>query len=174
MPSQQDIAQKKLRQEPRNRPLFLPTTKPHPLNTLTYGLPPMYWLGTSRWCPSPLCKFHSVYVCFLLAFTPFLLLLHCLVLLCVLVCVYPLWCEGCMSFLDSCSIPFIPSWVGYCPGKSLCLHSKIRRHVTLLLRRKLGIACLRWHGLWQSHQKGGAYIYIYIYMYTYIMHNAST
>ena len=34
---------------------------------------------------------HSVCVCFFLAFTPFLLLLHCLVLLYILVCVYPLW-----------------------------------------------------------------------------------
>ena len=58
----------------------------------------MYWLGTSRRCPGPLCEFHSINVCLLLAFTPFLLLLRCLVLLCVLVCIYPLWREGCMGF----------------------------------------------------------------------------
>ena len=34
----------------------------------------------------------------------------------------------------------------------------------LLSRRKLGIACLRWHRLWQSHRRGEqVYIYIYIH-----------
>ena len=54
--------------------------------------------------------------------------------------------------------------------------AKIWRHAILLLRRKLGIACHRWHGLWQSHRKGRAsiyiyiYIYLFIYIYTYIHH----
>jgi len=58
----------------------------------------MYWLGTSRWCLGPLCEFYFVCVCLLLAFTPFLLLLRCLVLLRVLVCAYPLCREGCVGF----------------------------------------------------------------------------
>ena len=48
MSSQQDIPLKKLGREPQNRPPFLPTAKPHPLNTLTYSPPPMYCLGTNR------------------------------------------------------------------------------------------------------------------------------
>ena len=98
MPSQQDIPLEKLRQEPKNRPPFLPTIKPHPLNTLTHGPPPMYWLGTSRWCLDLLCKFYFVYVCLLLLFTQFLLLLRCLILLRVLVCAYPLWRKECVGF----------------------------------------------------------------------------
>ena len=90
--------QRSLSGNPRIDPPFLFTVKPHPLNTLTYGLPPMYWLGTSRWCLGPLCMLHFVCVCFFLAFRPFLLLLRCLILLYVLVCVYPLWREGCVGF----------------------------------------------------------------------------
>ena len=89
---------KKLEWEPQNIPFFLPITKPHPLNTLTRGPPLMYWLGTSRWCLGPLCMLHSVWICFFLAFTPFLLPLHCLILLLILIDVYPLWCEGCVGF----------------------------------------------------------------------------
>ena len=33
--------------------LFFLTTKPHPLNPLTMSLPPLYWLGTIRWCSDP-------------------------------------------------------------------------------------------------------------------------
>ena len=98
MPSQQDIFPKKFEREPQNKPHFLPTAKPHPLNTLTHSLPPMYQLGTSRWCPSPLCTFHFVCVCSFLAFTPFLLLLCYLVLLYILACVYPLWHERYVGF----------------------------------------------------------------------------
>ena len=56
---------------PKIDPLFLPTAKPHPLNTLTCGPPPMYWLGTSRWCLGPLCMLHSIWIVFFLALTPF-------------------------------------------------------------------------------------------------------
>ena len=98
MLSQQDISPKKLEWESHNRPPFLLTVKPHPLNTLTRSPPPMYWLDTSRWCLGPLCMLHSVCICFFLAFRPFLLLLRCLILLYVLVCVCPLWHEGCMGF----------------------------------------------------------------------------
>ena len=89
---------KKFEHEPQNRPSFLPTTKPYPLNTLIRGPPPMYWLGTSRWCPDPLCMLYSIWIYFFLAFTPFLLPLHCLVLLYILVDVYHLWREGCVGF----------------------------------------------------------------------------
>ena len=72
MSSQQDISPKRsLSKNPKINPLFLPTTRPYPLNTLTHGLPPMYWLGTSRWCLGPLCMFHFVWICFFLTFTPF-------------------------------------------------------------------------------------------------------
>ena len=46
------FSQKKLWLETQNI-LFSPTTKPHPLNPLTMSLPPLYWLGTSRWCSDP-------------------------------------------------------------------------------------------------------------------------
>ena len=89
---------KKFKWKPQNRPHFPPTAKPHPQNTLTRGLPPMYWLGTSRWCLDPLCMLHSVWICFFLAFTLFLLPLRCLILLYILVDVYLLWREGCVDF----------------------------------------------------------------------------
>ena len=46
----------------------------------------------------------------------------------------------CLSFvvwrmrelLGACFLPFIPSWVGYCPGKSLCLHSLLSPHLVSL------------------------------------------
>ena len=75
----------KLERERKNRHPFLPTAKLHPLNTLTRGSPPMYWLGISRWCPGPLYMLHFVWICFFLAFTLFLLPLYCLVLLLVLI-----------------------------------------------------------------------------------------
>ena len=89
---------KKLEREPQNRPPFFPTAKPHPLNTLTHDSPPLYWLGTSRWCPGPLCMLHFVWICFFLAFTLFLLPLRCLILLYVLVDVYLIWREGWVGF----------------------------------------------------------------------------
>ena len=45
--------QRSLGGNPRIDPHFLPTAKPHSLNTLTRDIPPMYWLGTSRCCPGP-------------------------------------------------------------------------------------------------------------------------
>ena len=101
----------------------------------------MYWLGTSRWGCSPLCTLHSICVCFFLAFTPFLLLFRCLVLLCVLACVYPLWHGG---FLGSCFLPFIPYWARYCPDESHCLDSLLGLHLVVvgLLAINLPIASL--------------------------------
>ena len=56
MPSKQDISpQRSLSWNPKIDFLFLPTARPHPLIPLTYGLPPMYWLGTSRWCLGLVC-----------------------------------------------------------------------------------------------------------------------
>ena len=61
MPPQQYIfPQRSLSGNPKIDPLFLLTARPHPLNTLTCDPPPMYWLGTSRWCLGPLCMLHSV------------------------------------------------------------------------------------------------------------------
>ena len=74
MSSQQDISpQRILSGNPKIDLLFLPTAKPHPLKALTRGPPPMYWLGTNRWCSGSLCMLHFVLICFFLAFTAFLL-----------------------------------------------------------------------------------------------------
>ena len=40
--------------------------KPHPLNPLTEGPPPMYWLGTNRWCPRPCACATTICVCLIL------------------------------------------------------------------------------------------------------------
>ena len=114
MPSQQDILpQRSLSENPKIDSLFLPTARPYPLNPLTCGPPPMYWLGASRWCLGPLCMLHSVWICFFLAFTPFLLPL----------CLFDFvvrsgWCLSLVAwrmcgFLGLCSLPFISSldWV---------------------------------------------------------------
>ena len=56
MPSKQDISpQRILSWNPKIDSFFLPTARPHPLIPLTRGLPPMYWLGTSRWCLGLVC-----------------------------------------------------------------------------------------------------------------------
>ena len=96
---------KKFEQEPQNRHLFLPTARPYPLNTLTCGPSPMYWLDISRWCLGPLCILHFVWIFFLQAFTPFLLP----------PCLFDSgWCLSFVvwrmcGLLGSCSLPFIPS-----------------------------------------------------------------
>ena len=74
IPSQQDISpQRSSSRNPKIDPLFLPTTRPHPLKALTHDPPSMYWLGTSRWCLAlSVCSTPSKF-CFFLAFTPFLL-----------------------------------------------------------------------------------------------------
>ena len=122
MPSQQDILpQRSLSENPKIDSLFLPTARPYPLNPLTCGPPPMYWLGASRWCLGPLCMLHSVWICFFLAFTPFLLS-PCL----FDSIVRANWCLSFVvwrvyGFLSSYFLPFIPSWTGYHLGKSLHL-----------------------------------------------------
>ena len=90
---------KKLEWEPQNRPHFLPIVKPHPLNALTHGPPPMYLLGTSRWCLSPLCMlpFHLNLFLFGLH-TIFAAFAFCSILLYMLVDVYLLWHEGHVGF----------------------------------------------------------------------------
>ena len=35
-----------------------PTARPHPFLPLTRGPPPLYWLGTGKWCLSPVCVLH--------------------------------------------------------------------------------------------------------------------
>ena len=52
------FSQRSLSRNPKIDSIFLPTTRPHPLIPLTCGSPPMYWMGTSRWCLSLLCMFH--------------------------------------------------------------------------------------------------------------------
>ena len=98
MSSQQDISPKEAwRGTPKWTPLSL-----HYQTTLSEYLDP--WptshvlAGYKWWCLGPLCMLYCIWICFFLAFTPFLLPLRCLVLLYVLVDVYPLWCEGCVSF----------------------------------------------------------------------------
>ena len=91
--------------------LFFSTVKPNPLNTLTHGLPLMYWLSTNKWCLGPLYMLHSVWICFFRAFTPFLLCLFDFV-----VCIgwyLSLVAWRMCGLLDLCSLPFILSldWV---------------------------------------------------------------
>ena len=44
--------QKRLSGNPKIGSFLLPTTRPYPLLPLTYGPPPLYWLGTGWWCLS--------------------------------------------------------------------------------------------------------------------------
>ena len=46
--------------------LISPTVKPNPLNPLTESPPPMYWLGTHRWCPRACTSATTIWVCLLL------------------------------------------------------------------------------------------------------------
>ena len=61
--SSKALPQKKPWQKPQNRPPFLSTTKPHPLNPLIDGQSPLYWLGKSRWCYSPCVSSTILYIC---------------------------------------------------------------------------------------------------------------
>ena len=106
---------------PRIDPIFLLTAKPHPLKALTRDPPLMYWLGTNKWCPSPLCMLHSIWICFFLTFTPFLLP-PCL----FDSVVRASWCLSFVAWrmcglLGLYSLPFTPSWTGCCLDKSLHL-----------------------------------------------------
>ena len=144
--------QRSLSGNPKINPLFLPTTKPHPLNTLTHGPPLMYWLDTNRWCLRPLYMLHSVWICFFLAFTPFLLP----------PCLFDYvvrsgWCLSFVAwrmcgFLRSCSLPFIPSldWalLGQRPSSSR------RAHVFL--------SCVRGPlGYWSYHITSSCLLWLY-------------
>ena len=103
------FSQISLSRNPKIDSLFLPTARPCPLNTWTRGPPSMYWLGTSRWCLGPLCMLHFIWICFILAFTPFLLP----------PCLFEStvrfgWCLSLVvwrmcGLLGSCSLSFIPS-----------------------------------------------------------------
>ena len=83
MPSQQGIFPK--RSLGRNPKIdhFSPTTKPHPLNPLTEGLPFLYWLGTRGWCsgasvciplPSAFVFFYSYAIFAILTMSHFVVL----------------------------------------------------------------------------------------------------
>ena len=108
-PSRTFPPQRSLSRNPKIDSFFLPTTRLHPLNTLTCGPPPMYWPGTSIWSLGPLCMLHFVWICFFLVFTPFLLFL----------CLFDFvvrssWCLSLVAWrmrglLGSYSLPFIPS-----------------------------------------------------------------
>ena len=84
----------------------------------------MYWLGTNKWCPGLLCMLHSVWICFFLTFTPFLLSL------CLFdSAVHASWCLSFVvwrmcGLLGLYSLPFTPSWTGCCLDKSLHLPAK--------------------------------------------------
>ena len=54
-----------LNRNPRIDTLFLPTTKPYPLNPLIEGPPLLYWLGRSMWCPNPYVSSTILRVCLL-------------------------------------------------------------------------------------------------------------
>ena len=120
MPSQQNISpQRSLSGNLKINPFFLPTARPHPLKPLTRGPPSMYWLGTSRRCLGPLCMLYSTWVCFVLAFTLFLLS-PCLfdsALRTGWSLSFVVW-RMC-GLLGSCSLPFILSWTGRYWAKAL-------------------------------------------------------
>ena len=107
--------QRSLSGNPKINPLFLPTTKPHRLNTLTRGPPPIYWLGTSKWClvHAPLClssflsNLHNIYVAFVFVW-------FCCMFWLVF---YLLWREGCVGFWAH--VPCLSSfpWTGHCLGE---------------------------------------------------------
>ena len=108
------LPQIKPRQEPQNRPSFLPTIKPHPLNPLTEGPPPLYWLGTSRWCFSPYVSFTILIIYLLLlpqhSYRSCLVSFYCV----CWACAYLPRREGCMGFWACiASLPFIIDWVMY-------------------------------------------------------------
>ena len=128
MPSQQGVFPK--RSLGRNPKIdhFSPTTKPHPLNLLTEGLPFLYWLGTRGGALALLCAFH--YPLHLSSFTPtpFLLFLPCLILLflpcLILLCVfyvhaYPPWHGGCGLFGLYYFLLFLHG-LGHWLGRSPC------------------------------------------------------
>ena len=78
----------------------------------------MYWLGTSRWCPCPLCILHFVWICFFLAYTSFLLS-SCLFDYVVSAgwCLFFVAWRMC-KLLGSYSLPFTLSWTRHYLGKS--------------------------------------------------------
>ena len=106
------FSHKKPWQELHNKPSFLPTTKPHPLNPLTECLPPLYCLGTSRWC-SNLCV-SSTILCICLLLFPRHSSCSCLVSFCY-ACwarAYLPWREGCVGFWARiASVHFLMDWV---------------------------------------------------------------
>ena len=65
IPSQQSIFLKGVSAGTLKQISFLPTVKPHPLNLLTEGPAPMYWLGTRKWCPGPYASATAIQVCLL-------------------------------------------------------------------------------------------------------------
>ena len=120
MPSQQGVFPKRSLGKNPKIDHFSPTTKPHPLNPLTEGLPFLYWLGTRGGALALLCAFH--YPLHLSSFTPtpFLLFLPCLILLflpcLILLCVfyvhaYPPWHGGCGLFGLDIGLVEVPAHV---------------------------------------------------------------
>ena len=66
IPSQQDIFPKRSHgRKPNIDPIFPPPPNHALWIPLTVGLPPLYWLGTSWWCPDPsvLAPLSSAFVC---------------------------------------------------------------------------------------------------------------
>ena len=127
MSSQKIISSKEALAGILKQTYFLPTAKPHPLNPLTEGPPPMYWLGISRWCPGPYACATTICVCLLS------LPHHSCHSYVVLFC-YAYWVvfvsysvRGVWAFgltLHS----FVPSWTGYYLGKDICLYSPLGFH----------------------------------------------
>ena len=103
------LPQKKSWQELQNRPSFLPTTKPHPLNVLIEGPPPLYWLGTSKWCFSPCVS--SIILCICLPRHSYCSCLISFYYACW-ACAYLPRCEGCVGFWARiASLAFLMDWV---------------------------------------------------------------
>ena len=116
------FSQRSLSGNPKINPLFLATTRPHPLIPLTCGPPPMYWLGISTWCLGPLCMLHF-------HLNMFRSSLHAISVASMFVwfCYMFWWVFNSCSVkeiwaLGSCSLPFTPflDWVllGWRPSPS--------------------------------------------------------
>ena len=100
-----------LNRNPRIDPLFLPTTKPYPLNPLIKSPPLLYWLGRSMWCPNIYVSSTILRVCLLRL--PRHSSRSCLVLFCYVyqVCAYLPWHEGCVGFWARiASLHFLMDW----------------------------------------------------------------
>ena len=89
---------------------------------LTKSPPPMYGLGTHRWCPRACASATTIWVCLLLfprhfchSYVIFFYYAYCVMF--IFYFMRNVWAFGLV--LPS----FVPPWTGHCPDKGLCLYS---------------------------------------------------